>query len=551
MLIGIYQTNPTIGDLDANLIQIVDALEHARLNGATLAILPELALCGYPPRDLLDRKGFVEQMLSHLESIINRVTGDIWLLVGFVDATGSAKNRKLFNAAALIHNREIEAVIHKRLLPTYDVFDEDRYFEPGTSASVVTIDSKRFGITICEDAWNDVDTPFRHHYDHDPVADCVAQGAEVIINISASPFNLAKRLGREQMLSKIAARHGRPLVFVNQAGGNDDLLFDGSSSVFGPNGQIWARAAAFRQDALVVELAPGQSVVPPYLSDQAAVLDALTMGTRDYVQKCGFRSVVLGLSGGVDSALVACIAARSIGPEHVYGVAMPTRYSSQASLDDAQALARALGIHYQIIAIDGVFQSYIDLLGPRLDSAVGIAGEDTTFENIQARIRCAVLMAISNRSSHLLLTTGNKSELAVGYCTLYGDMAGGLAVISDLPKTFVYRVAEEVNAQAGTPIIPISILTKPPSAELRPNQTDQDNLPPYELLDPILERLIELGQPLADICAAGFDAAVVNRVAKMVFSSEYKRRQMPTGLIVTSKAFGPGRRYPVAQRYRG
>lgn len=551
MRIGLYQSNPTVGDLEANAAQIAKAIEHASRTGVRLAIFPELALCGYPPRDLLDRQGFVEHMRVLLENLTGRVNSELWVLVGFVDSSGSGKKRKLFNAAALVHDHRIEAIVHKRLLPTYDVFDEDRYFEPGGNACVVAIDGVRFGFTICEDAWNDVDTPYRRYYAEDPVADCVDQGAEVLINVAASPFNLAKRVGREQMLSSVAARHHRPLIFVNQVGGNDDLIFDGSSAIFGPDGALWARAASFRQEALVAELAPGQPIAPLHDTDQAAVLDALTMGTRDYVRKCGFKSVVLGLSGGIDSALVACVAARALGPEQVLGVAMPTRYSSEGSVRDAQALVDALGIQYQVISIDGVFQSYLDLLTPKLAALGNVPGEDTTFENLQARIRCAVLMAISNRLGHLLLSTGNKSEIAAGYCTLYGDMAGGLAVISDLPKTFVYRVAKEVNRQAGKTLIPESTITKPPSAELRPDQTDQDSLPPYDVLDAIVERLVEFGQPVAEIIASGHDPATVRRVASLVFGSEYKRRQMPPGLIVTSKAFGPGRRYPIAQRYRG
>jgi NAD+ synthetase len=379
----------------------------------------------------------------------------------------------------------------------------------------------------------------------------VAQGADTIINIAASPFTLSKRTGRDQMLASIAARHQRPLIFVNQVGGNDDLIFDGNSAVYGPDGALWARAQAFAEDALYTELASEGPVAAPYPNDEAALLDALALGTRDYAQKCGFRKVLIGLSGGIDSALVACIAARALGPQNVLALSMPTRYSSEGSVRDAQALAKALAIGFRVVSIDNIFQAYIDELEPVLEALGPAPQEDATYENIQARIRCATLMAASNRLGQLLLTTGNKSEVAVGYCTLYGDMAGGLAVISDLPKNVVYALAREVNRQAGKSIVPQNILDKPPSAELKPDQTDQDSLPPYDVLDAILEPLVEQGQAVATLIEQGFDPETVQRVARMVRNSEYKRRQMPPGLIVTSKAFGPGRRFPIAQRYRG
>jgi NAD+ synthetase len=512
--------------------------------------LPELTLTGYPPRDLLDRRSFVDDNLHALQLLARELPAGIASLVGFVERRDGPQP-VLYNAVALIRDGAVERVLHKRLLPTYDVFDEDRYFEPGARSEVFEVSGVKLGLTICEDAWNAVDNPLRQRYPADPVADVVAAGAEVLINIAASPFHLQKRAVRPQMLAAIASQHRRPLVFVNLVGGNDDLIFDGSSAVYGPDGSTWAAAPSFEPHVLVCELAPAQPMAPLPATDAEAALSALVLGTRDYAYKCGFTRAVLGLSGGIDSALVACVAARALGPENVLGVAMPTRYSSFGSMRDARALTAALGIGLRVIDIDPIFQRYLEALTPELESLGPAPAVDTTFENMQARIRGNTLMAISNRLGHLLLTTGNKSEIAVGYCTLYGDMAGGLAVISDLPKTFVYDVAREVNRQAGASVIPESTLTKAPSAELRPDQKDEDSLPPYAVLDAVLERMVEQGESTAAIVAAGFDRATVERIAGMVWRNEYKRRQMPPGLIVTRKAFGPGRRYPIAQRYRG
>jgi NAD+ synthetase len=550
MRIALCQIDTTMGDLDGNRARVVQAAAQAAAAGAELAIFPELTLAGYPGRDLLDRPAFVDDNLRSLERLVTGLPREIAVLVGFVDRTPGAR-RCLHNAAALVRGGAVQQVFHKRLLPTYDVFDEDRYFEPGTRSALFELSGTRFGVTICEDAFNAVEGPLRIHYDQDPVSDAVAAGAEVLINLSGSPFNLIKREARPAMFSAIARAHRRPVVFVNLIGGNDDILFDGSSAVYGPDGAAWAEAPSFEEHVLVCELAPGQERAARPANEAAAALAALVLGTRDYAHKCGFRSAVVGLSGGIDSALVAAVAARALGAGNVLGVAMPTRYSSEGSVRDARALAQALGIGFRVIAIDAIFQRYLDVLGPELE-ALGPAGaNDTTFENIQARIRGNTLMAISNRRGHLLLTTGNKSEIAVGYCTLYGDMAGGLAVISDLPKTFVYDVARECNRQAGSALIPEATFTKAPSAELRPDQKDEDSLPPYAQLDPVLERLVEDGESAEQVIAAGFERAVVERVAAMVRTNEYKRRQMPPGLIVTSKAFGPGRRYPIAQRYRG
>ncbi|HEX2678732.1 MAG TPA: NAD+ synthase [Polyangiales bacterium] len=550
MRIGLAQIDTTVGDLDGNRALIVAASRKAADAGAELVVFCELTLPGYPPRDLLDRPAFVAANRAALDALLTELPRELAVLVGFVDARGEGAERKLYNAAALVQGGALQQVFHKRLLPTYDVFDEDRYFEPGQLPLTFEVNGVRFGVTICEDAWNDAPTPLRRVYEHNPVAASVQEGARVLINLAASPFTLQKRAGRAQMLAEIARRHRAPLVFVNALGGNDDLIFDGSSALFAADGSTLAQASSFEDDLLVVDLERGGDKRALPQSDAAAALAALTLGTRDYARKCGFRSAVVGLSGGIDSALVAAIAARALGAEQVLGVAMPTRYSSEHSKRDAAELARALGIGFRTIDIEPMFASYLAALGPEL-AALGPAPEnDTTFENLQARIRGNTLMAISNRLGHLLLTTGNRSEVAVGYCTLYGDMAGGLAVISDLPKTFVYEVARELNRQAGRQLIPESTLTKAPSAELRPNQTDQDSLPPYDVLDAIAQRLIEGMQSVDDVIASGFDAPTVRRVASLLQLSEYKRRQMPPGLIITSKAFGPGRRYPIAQRFK-
>jgi NAD+ synthase (glutamine-hydrolysing) len=551
MRIALLQINPTVGDLEGNAARMVEAAREAEARGAGLAVFPELSLYGYPPRDLLDLPGFTVDARARLQDLARQLPPELPVIAGCLDPTPVGARRPVHNAAALLRAGRVEAVAHKQLLPTYDVFDEDRYFEPGKGATVVEVGGMRFGIVICEDAWNDVDTPLRQRYDQNPVQQCVEDGADAIVHISASPFTLRKLKMRPRMLARVAAHHRRPLIFVNQVGGNDELLFDGSSTVFGPDGSVWARARVFEEDILVCDLAPGGPLASQCGQDREAALLALTTGVRDYAHKCGFDRVVLGLSGGIDSELVACIAARALGPQNVLGLAMPTRYSSQGSLQDAEALTAALGIELRVISIDAIFQRYLDELGPVLDQIDPAPARDTTFENLQARIRGAVLMAVANRSGRLVLNTGNKSEIAAGYCTLYGDAVGALAVIGDLSKTLVYEVAREVNRQAGRPVIPENVFTKAPSAELRPGQTDQDSLPPYGLLDAILHRLVEKGESPAEVIAGGLEASAVRQVAALVVASEHKRRQMPPALIVTDKAFGPGRRYPIAQRYRG
>jgi NAD+ synthase (glutamine-hydrolysing) len=552
MRVALCQINPTVGDLQGNAARILRDAARAAEEGAHLAVFPELSVCGYPPRDLLDRDPFVRDMRTALDDLAARVPPSLAVLVGFVDRVAQPTGPVLHNAAALLRGGRVERVIHKRLLPTYDVFDEDRYFEPGRASTPVEVAGTSIGITVCEDIWNDSDTPLAvRRYGDNPVAELRAAGAQVIVNLSASPFTRPKRLGRPAMLQGVARRHALPIVFVNQVGGNDDLLFDGDSSIHGPDGRPWARLARFEEDFACVEVAPGGPMRAQPEGDEATTLGALCTGVRDYAHKCGFQGAVLGLSGGIDSALTAAIATRALGADQVVGVAMPTRYSSDHSVRDAEALAAALGIAYRCIPIDRIFQQYLDELEPHLDALTPAPEGDVTFENVQSRIRCAVLMALSNRTGRLLLTTGNKSEMAVGYTTLYGDLAGGLAPISDVPKTFVYALAREVNRAAGKEVIPESTLTKPPSAELREEQKDEDSLPPYEVLDAILARFVEEGESADDIVAAGFDPAVVHRVLRLVRTSEYKRRQMPPGLILSRKAFGPGRRYPIAQAYRG
>ncbi|HVT07089.1 MAG TPA: NAD+ synthase [Polyangia bacterium] len=556
MKFALAQVNPTIGDFDGNRRLILDAVAAAEARGAELVLFPELAICGYPPKDLLERPAFVEASRASLAALVTALAGArAAALVGFPEPLVSP-GRGLSNSAALIDGGRIVHVARKSLLPTYDVFDERRYFEPATEVAPFTFRGLRLGISICEDIWNDADFWPERLYRGDPIESLVAAGAEVIVNLSASPYTMEKRHVRPRMLAATARRWGRPLLFVNQIGGQDDLVFDGASLVLDATGRVVARAAEHAPDLIVADVTAGgaasEDLRPDEPSDERSALGALVLGTRDYARRCGFSRALLGLSGGIDSALVAAIAARALGPENVLGVAMPSRYSSEGSLRDAEALARNLRIPFTTIPIEPMFATYLTTLAPALDAfappaspAAAAAAADLTEQNLQARIRGAILMALSNRQDRLLLTTGNKSEIATGYCTLYGDMAGGLAVISDAPKTLVYRLARAVNAEQ--PVIPEATLTKPPSAELRPDQTDQDSLPPYELLDAILEAHLVRGLDAPALAKAGFDPAVARDVVRRVQQSEYKRRQMAPGLKITGKSFGPGRRYPIAR----
>jgi len=468
-------------------------------------------------------------------------------LVGFVESNADPVGRSLRNAAAYCANGKLQQVRHKSLLPSYDVFDEQRYFEPAPEVALIDHEGVPIGVSICEDLWNDEQTIGRRIYTRDPVGQLAAAGARLLVNLSASPFEQDKQPFRLRLFANQARQHHLPIAFVNQVGGNDELIFDGASTAFDAQGRVIAQARAFDEDLLIVDLdadTPGR--IEPYPQDVASAHDALVLGLRDYVHKCGFKRVLLGLSGGIDSAVTAALAVAALGPDAVTGVAMPSRFSSDHSRSDAEILARNLGLDFRMIPIAGIHESFEGYLQPHF---AGLE-PDITEENIQARVRGVLLMALSNKFGWLLLTTGNKSEIAVGYCTLYGDMCGGLAVISDVPKMMVYKLAHHINRQAERELIPESSITKPPSAELRPNQTDQDSLPPYDLLDAIIEQYIRQERSTEEIIAAGFDAQTVQRVIRLVDLSEYKRKQAALGLKVTSRAFGVGRRMPIAARFR-
>jgi NAD+ synthetase len=543
------QLNLTVGAFDANFDRVRDAVARADAAGSELVVFSEMATTGYPPRDLLTHASFVDRNLDMLDRVARLSTGRLAILVGFVDRNLSGRGKPLLNAAALCRSGRVVERRYKSLLPTYDVFDEDRYFEPARETSPMTWGSVRLGVTICEDVWNDREVWTTPRYHRDPVCE-IAGASDLLINISASPFTLEVADVRRRLVAQEAVKHGKYFLYVNQVGGNDELVFDGHSIGVAPDGSTILRGAEFEEDLVTIDIpAPGEPPPVPVLgpvagSEEEAAFRALVLGLRDYTRKCGFSSAVIGLSGGVDSALTAAIAADALGPANVLGVAMPTRYSSDHSLADAEALARALGIGYETIPIDDVFQSYLDVLSPILgDGSLG-----ATEENVQARVRGAVLMAISNRRGSLLLSTGNKSELAVGYCTLYGDMCGGLALISDVPKMMVYALSRYVNRRRT--IIPDSTLTKPPSAELRPDQKDTDSLPPYDVLDPIIAAYVERHLDVAQISALGFDPVIVADVIRRIDNSEYKRRQAAPGIKISSKAFGVGRRFPIAANYR-
>lgn len=547
MRIALLQLNPTVGDLSGNAAQILDGARAAAREGAALAVTPELALVGYLPRDLLLSRDFIQQSWRALDALAEDLRGLPPVLVGIPETNPEPVGRPLYNAAVLVADGRIGARFRKALLPTYDVFDEDRYFEPFWGPQILTLGGRQLGMSICEDVWNDRDFWQRPRYHHDPIEELVQAGADAIVNLSASPFTVGKQGLRERMLGAIARRHQVPLVYVNQAGGNDDLVFDGRSCGFAPGGATIARGRDFATDVVICDLCRTDPSPPLDALPEAEIWAALVVGTRDYAHKCGFTRAVLGLSGGVDSSLTAAIAAEALGPSNVTGVLMPSPYSSRGSIDDATTLAAGLGIATLTLPIAPAMQAMDATLA---DAFAGLP-RDVTEENIQARIRGNLLMALSNKYCALLLTTGNKSELAVGYCTLYGDMSGGLAVIADVPKTMVYRVSRWLNADRGRAVIPEAVLTKAPSAELRPNQTDQDTLPPYEVLDDILQRHIERQEPRDAIIAAGHDPAVVAHVLTLVQRAEFKRKQAAPGLKVTDRAFGTGWRMPIASRWTG
>ena len=547
MKIGFAQINPTVGDLRGNCELIIGAYQRLAAAGAELVLTPELAITGYPPQDLVFKSRFVPENLALLEKLHSRV-GDTALLVGFVDRN-EGRGKPFHNAAALLERGKPIRKTYKSLLPTYDVFDEDRYFEPATRVEPFEAHGRKIGVTICEDIWTDDYLP-RPLYDIEPVRNLVDQGAEIIVNLSASPFRLGAPACRLEMIAAQARAYQRSICYCNVVGGNDQLIFDGNSIAVSASGTLISQLAAFREDEKVIDTDSATAIKFHESKTPEQLFAALSLGVRDYFRKCNFHSAVIGLSGGVDSAVTAVIAVDALGAKNVTGVSMPSPYSSRGSIDDARALARSLGIKFFEIPITDAFR---DFKAQFKEIFKGLP-ENETEENMQPRLRAMTLMALSNKLGHLLLTTGNKSELAVGYCTLYGDMAGGLAVISDVPKTMVYELARWINsdysAQSGAKreIIPRSTIEKAPSAELKPNQKDQDTLPPYEILDQILQLYVEENLSARDIIARRFDEKTVRWVQRHVDLNEYKREQAALGLKVTSRAFGMGRKMPIAQR---
>ena len=545
MKIALAQINPTVGDFTGNADKLRQYAACARSRGAELVVFPELCVCGYPPRDLVELPAFVARSRQVLEQLAAEFTG-LAIIAGFPSPAASETGKTVMNSAALLRHGSIEFIQSKRLLPTYDVFDEMRTFAPASGQRLFSIAGHSIALTICEDVWNDKAFWQRRLYDADPVEELLRAGGDILLNISASPFHVGKPELRQAMLASIARRNGVPVLMVNQVGGNDSLVFDGSSLALAPSGETIAQAMSFEEDLILVDTASMTGDMHPQLCGvEATAYAALVLGCRDYVRKCGFRKVVVGLSGGIDSALTAVIAVDALGAENVIGIAMPSQYSSEGSITDARELAANLGIRFEVVAIQEIFQAYRAALAGVFR---GLA-EDVTEENLQARARGGLLMALANKFSALVLTTGNKSELGVGYCTLYGDMVGGLAVISDVPKTLVYRLARYVNSQRA--VIPQASITKPPSAELRPGQKDSDSLPPYDVLDRILDEYVGNLKSAPEIAAlTGFDDAVIRLVIGLIDGSEYKRQQAAPGIRISTKAFGLGRRFPIAARHQ-
>ncbi len=546
MKLALLQLNPVVGDLPGNARAVAEAVKKAAAQGADLCLTPEMALLGYPPRDLLLYESVFAATREAAQALARELSGLPPVLVGAVEKNPSVHGRPAYNCALLLRAGRVERSFRKTLLPSYDVFDEDRYFEPSPPGydNFFLLDGRTVAVTICEDVWNDADFWPRPRYHADPVQEIARRHPDLIVNLSASPFSVGKQSTREAMLCAVARKHRIPLAYVNQVGGNDDLVFDGRSCLILPDGALAARAPGFEESVLLVDTDAAQAPAAQEADGpEQETWQALVLGTRDYIRKSGFSRALVGLSGGVDSALTALVAAHAVGPENVTGVLMPSPYSSRGSIDDSLELARRIGIRTMTIPIASLMECFERSLAP----AFAGLDSDTTEENIQSRIRGNVLMALSNKYRSILLTTGNKSELAVGYCTIYGDMSGGFAVISDLPKTAVYRVARFINAHAGDPI-PEAILSKPPSAELKPGQTDQDSLPPYEELDEILRLHVEECRSRQEIVAAGFDAATVDRVLRLVAGAEFKRRQAAPGIKLSERSFGSGWRMPLACR---
>ncbi|MBD2393096.1 NAD+ synthase [Cyanobacterium aponinum FACHB-4101] len=553
MKIAIAQLNPTIGDIKNNLKQIKETVNIAEKKGAKLILTPELSLCGYPPKDLLLNKNFLGQMKKELEQFAQEINPQISVLIGIAVINDNAEKegkKTLYNSSALIRNGKIETFFHKRLLPTYDVFEEDRYFSAGNEANYFYLDDVKIGVTICEDLWNQEDFWGKKNYTTNPVKDLVNLDVDLIVNLSASPYVVQKQQVREKMLIYLSKQYKKSLIYVNQVGGNDDLIFDGNSFVVDKKGNIINKAKSFQQDLIYVDyckknqdLISENKINLVNITKEEEIYQALVLGVKDYAKKCGFKQAIIGLSGGIDSALVATIAVSALGKDNVLGVLMPSPYSSAHSITDAEQLVNNLGIKSEKLPIQEVMKSYDSTLHPLFkNTEFGIAEE-----NLQSRIRGTLLMAIANKFGYLLLSTGNKSEMAVGYCTLYGDMNGGLAVIADLPKTQVFSLCHWLNQEKE--IIPHNILTKPPSAELKPDQKDQDSLPPYEILDDILERYINHHQSITEIENSGHDLDTINKVIKLVVRAEFKRKQAPPGLKITDRAFGTGWKMPIASRW--
>jgi NAD+ synthase (glutamine-hydrolysing) len=542
--IALGQINPTVGDFSGNSAKIIEFSQRAQAAGSGLILFPELSICGYPPRDLVERPSFVARNREAVERIAQKVPG-ISVICGLVTPAQADTGKSVMNSAALLKDGRVAFIQSKMLLPTYDVFDEMRNFAPAKSQQLFPFCGKQMALTICEDAWNDKHFWNRRLYAFDPVEELVRHGGNLVLNISASPYWVGKREFRRKMLASIARNYKVPIAMVNQVGGNDSLIFDGSSLVLNSAGEVIAQGKSFEEDLVYFDSNDMRGEIHEQMEgEEAEAYAALVLGTRDYVRKCGFGRVIVGLSGGIDSALTAVIAADAMGPENVIGVGMPGPYSSPGSIEDARQLAQNLGIRFEILSISEVFQSYRKILEPVFAGR----GEDVTEENLQPRARGTLLMALANKFCGIVLSTGNKSELGVGYCTLYGDMVGGLAVISDVPKTMVYRLSRYVNSRR--PVIPEPSLEKPPSAELRPDQKDIDSLPPYEVLDPILEDYIEDSHSAEQIAKDhNFDLELVRRVIRMVDRNEYKRQQAAPGLKISGKAFGYGRRFPIAAKY--
>jgi NAD+ synthase (glutamine-hydrolysing) len=541
--IALGQINPTVGDFTGNAAKIIDFAQAAKSRGVGLILFPELSVCGYPPRDLVERASFVVRNRETVEHIAAETRG-IAVICGLVTPAHADTGKSVMNSAALLMDGGIKFVQSKMLLPTYDVFDEIRNFAPARSQSLFPFCGKQMALTICEDAWNDKHFWDRRLYSFDPVEALVQAGGNFVLNISASPFWAGKRELRRGMLATIARNDRVPVAFVNQVGGNDSLVFDGSSMVFDREGNVIAQGKSFEEDLILFDSDSLTGEIHEQIEgEEASIYSGLVLGTRDYMRKCGFRQAIIGLSGGIDSALTAAIAAEAIGKENVIGVGMPGPYSSPGSIDDARAVAANLGIRFEILPITGIFDDYRKVLSEVFQGRT----EDTTEENIQSRIRGSLLMALSNKFGALVLSTGNKSELGVGYCTLYGDMAGGLAIISDVPKTMVYRLSHYVNSRKS--VIPAATLEKSPSAELRPGQMDSDSLPPYDVLDAILEDYVEQSYSVEQIARdRGFEVELVRGVARMIERNEYKRQQAAPGIKISPKAFGYGRRFPIAAK---